>query len=57
MSRQSGTDPQKAKMVRWYNPCQLVKTGWDVVASAILGTRADYRLIESFVSPGQEEFD
>jgi len=35
-------------MVGWYDPFQLLRTGKDVLVSALLGTRADYRLLESF---------
>jgi Calcineurin-like phosphoesterase len=36
------------KMVGWYDPGQLIKTGIDVLISQVFGARADYRLIESF---------
>jgi hypothetical protein len=35
-------------MVGWYDPGQLVNTGIQVLISQVLGSRADYRLIESF---------
>ena len=40
-------------MVGWYDPGQLVNTGIQVLISQILGSRADYRLIESFTGPEQ----
>ncbi len=39
------------KMTGWYDPLQLINTGIQVLISQILGTRADYRLIESFGGP------
>lgn len=49
-------DPRQLEMVRWYNPFPLIKTGVQVAASLALGSRADYRVIESLVAP-QEVFD
>src|SRR5437868_13821448 len=44
------------KMVRWYDPVQLLHTGVEVIVSAVLGTRSDYRVMESFSGP-QDVFD
>ncbi len=35
-------------MVGWYDPGQLINTGLQVLISQVFGSRADYRLIESF---------
>lgn len=43
-------------MVGWYDPGQLLNTGVQVLISEVLGSRADYRLIESF-GGAQEVFD
>jgi uncharacterized membrane protein len=39
------------KMVGWYDPGQFLHTGVEVVVSALLGTRADYRVVESLTAP------
>ena len=41
-------EPPHHKMVGWYDPGQLINTGLQVIISQIFGSRADYRLIESF---------
>ncbi|HZR32170.1 MAG TPA: hypothetical protein VFA76_10020 [Terriglobales bacterium] len=50
------TSPPRRKMVRWYDPVQLLHTGVEVIVSAVLGTRSDYRVMESFSGP-QDVFD
>jgi hypothetical protein len=40
----------RAEMVGWYNPFQLSKTAIQVATSALLGTRADYRVIEALTT-------
>ncbi len=42
------TQTRRHKMVGWYDPGQLINTGIQVLISQILGSRADYRLIEGF---------
>jgi hypothetical protein len=37
-------------MTGWYAPGQLLQTGTKVIVSSLLGTRADFRLVESFVA-------
>ena len=49
--------PKKPSMVHWYNPLQLIKTGVQVASSTVLEALYDYRLIESFFTSSQEEFD
>ncbi|HXF03808.1 MAG TPA: calcineurin [Blastocatellia bacterium] len=49
-------DPRKIDMVNWYDPIPLIKTGIQVATSLLLGSRVDYRVIESLVAP-QEVFD
>lgn len=38
-------------MVGWFDPAQLFINGMQVLTSAILGTRTDYRLLESLTTP------
>lgn len=45
-----------AKMTGWYDPGQLAETGLKVVVSDLFGTRADYRLVESFTAQ-QDTYD
>lgn len=45
-----------AKMTGWYDPGQLAETAVKVFVSNLFGTRADYRLIESFTAQ-QEVYD
>src|SRR6266852_6005830 len=40
----------RAKMVGWYDPGQLVKTGLNVAVSTIFGQYADHRLIEALAT-------
>ncbi len=40
-------DPDKQKMVGWYDPDQLLKTAPRVAISSIFGTNADQRVIEA----------
>jgi hypothetical protein len=44
-SRQSALD--KADMVAWYDPRQLIHTGIDVAVSTIFGRNLDFRLLEA----------
>ena len=37
----------RAKMVGWYDPGQLIRTGIDVAISTIFGRNSDFRLIEA----------
>src|SRR5262245_55506557 len=37
----------RSKMVDWYDPVQLAKTGIGVVISTILGRSSDYRMLEA----------
>jgi len=43
------------KMVGWYNPSQLIKTGIQVAVSTLLGSRADSRVILSVMAAGSDE--
>jgi hypothetical protein len=42
---------KRPRMVGWYDPLQLLRTGFQVGASTLFGTRADYRLIEALAAP------
>ncbi len=48
--------PKHARMTGWYDPGQLAETALKVIVSDLFGTRADYRLIESFTAK-QDLFD
>lgn len=43
-------------MVGWFDPGQLLRSGTQVLVSALLGTRADFRVLESF-GGAQPAFD
>lgn len=46
------SDPDRRKMVGWYDPGQLLRTASEVVISTIFGRNADQRLIEAlFAGP------
>lgn len=46
--RQRSSEPwPRESMVGWYDPRKLSQTAVDVAISAVLGTRADYRLLEA----------
>jgi hypothetical protein len=47
---------EKARMVGWYNPPQLARTGFEVFVSTIFGKHADRRLLEAAVNPLPSEF-
>lgn len=51
----SPPEPVRLPMVNWYDPLQLIRTGIDVLASIVVGPRADYRLIEALTEE-QEPF-
>src|SRR5437870_2456244 len=44
-------DCQRANMVGWYDPSQLVQTGVKVAVSTVFGRHADFRLIEALAGP------
>ena len=44
------------KMTGWYDPTKLAGTAMDIVTSALLGVRGDYRIIEALATP-QRPFD
>jgi len=44
-------------MVGWYDPLQLLSTGVQVAVSALLGTRADYRLTEALAKGSTDPVD
>lgn len=39
-------------MVGWYDPRQLVRTGWEVIVSAMFGKHADKRVIQAIADTG-----
>lgn len=51
-----GPAPPKRPMTGWYDPSQLVRTGIEVLISAAMGRRFDYRMMED-VALEQEAFD
>ncbi|MGH9767232.1 MAG: metallophosphoesterase family protein [Blastocatellia bacterium] len=48
---------KKKRMVGWYNPIQLLKTGRDVFISTIFGRHFDRRLVEALTADEAEVFD
>lgn len=40
------------KMVGWYDPRRLVRTGWEVIVSAMFGKHADKRVIQAIADTG-----
>ena len=44
-------DCQRANMVGWYDPSQLVQTGVKVAVSTVFGRHADSRVIEALNKP------
>jgi hypothetical protein len=53
MAQQGQQTARRSKMVGWYDPGQLLKTGIDVILSQVFGARVDYRLIETFAGEQQ----
>jgi hypothetical protein len=47
----------RKRMVGWYNPIQLVKTGRDVLISTIVGRHSDRRLVEALTAEDAWVFD
>lgn len=45
----------KAKMVGWFSPLQLLRTGWEVAISTIFGKHADNRLLEAALNPNPKD--
>src|SRR5205823_2581239 len=56
VTMQTDKKPIQRKMVGWYDPGQLLHTGLQVLVSALLGTRADFRVLES-LARDQDIFD
>ncbi len=48
---------KQAKMVGWYNPVQLARTGLEVFISTLFGKHADRRLLQSAANPNSEPFE
>src|SRR5919199_6767138 len=47
------SENQRAKMVGWYDPVQLIRTGAEVLISSIFGKYADQRLLQALAAgPG-----
>ncbi len=46
---------EKAKMVDWFDPRQLVKTGLEAFTSTVFGKHADRRLIDAALIPASED--
>ncbi len=52
----NGRGWREPKMVRWYHPTQLLRTGAEVLIAGILGARSDRRLLYGFANldPGKK---
>lgn len=48
---------KQLKMVGWYDPLQLARTGIEVAISTIFGRHSDYRLVEALASGKEEIYD
>jgi hypothetical protein len=44
-------------MVRWLHPAQVLRSSLDAIVSAVVGARADPRLVEAVVRPQEPFFD
>jgi hypothetical protein len=47
--------PKQSRMVGWYDPRQLAKTGVEVAISTIFGRHSDQRLVEAMASGDRKE--
>lgn len=45
------TAPQRPEMVGWYDPAQLLRTGFQTVLTEVFATRADFRLLLALGEP------
>ncbi len=50
-------EQQRANMVNWYDPKQLVRTALDVLFSTVFGRHADFRTIEALGTPNIDPGD
>ncbi|MEE9611568.1 MAG: hypothetical protein V3W19_09960 [Desulfatiglandales bacterium] len=57
MSQTSRNVLKKEDMVHWYNPLQLIKTGYQVIISMLLRHRDYYGIHESFAAADQRVFN
>ena len=46
------SETKRLKMVGWYDPRQLARTGWEVIVSAMFGKHADKRVIQAIADNG-----
>jgi hypothetical protein len=49
--------PERAKMVGWYDPLQLARTGVEVAVSTVFGRHSDQRQIEALTSGDSDVYD
>ena len=49
------TAPKQLRMVGWYDPRQLAKTGVEVAVSTIFGRHSDHRLVEAMAAGEKNE--
>lgn len=47
----------RAKMTGWYDPGQLLRTGWQVLVSTLFGQNADPRLMEALAARDRDFYD
>src|SRR5215204_3175768 len=45
-------EESRPKMVGWYDPFQLARTGYEVIVSAMFGKHADKRVIQAIADTG-----
>jgi Calcineurin-like phosphoesterase len=48
---------QRPRMIGWFDPGQLARTGTEVLVSALFGRHADYRLIEALADADRDPCD
>jgi hypothetical protein len=53
--RADASSTNHAKMVGWYDPSVLVRTGIDTLVSTIFGRHSDYRLLEAINTGGEKK--
>jgi 3',5'-cyclic AMP phosphodiesterase CpdA len=55
--RQPGLDLRRLPMVGWFDPGQLIHTGFRALTSAIVGEQSDRRIVQALAARGAEVYD
>ena len=56
-AKKAVTMPERMKMVGWYDPVQLARTGVEVAVSTLFGRHSDQRQIEALTSGDVSFYD